>query len=103
MLFVKNGDIVHWNIGHSKYMIKKLISFLLHLIKKKKKKIFYRNIFIRFLLGFINYLIDLNLYFKCRMENNIDRHCRPKHRQDHFCDKFMHDDSDFNIAYSWRS
>lgn len=40
MLFVKNGDIVHWNIGHSKYMIKKLISFLLHLIKKKKKKFF---------------------------------------------------------------
>lgn len=37
------------------------------------------------------------------MENNIDRHCRPEHRQDHFCDKFVYDDSDFNIAYSWRS
>lgn len=100
MLFIKNRDFVHWNIGYSKYMIKK-INFLSYLIKKKK--IFYRNTFIRFLLGLINYLIDLNLYFKCRMENNIDRHCRSEHRQDHFCDKFMHDDSDFNIAYSWRS
>lgn len=35
MLFIKNGDFVHWNIGYSKYMIKK-INFLSYLIKKKK-------------------------------------------------------------------